>query len=151
QGEDFHRFLHRAAVFSQPVEQGAFEMFGRADLLDKGVDLTLMERQQLPGRAAVYWVAPVIRAGLWEKLTEPEKLEMRQIAYRWYDQRVEESEEPDPQWSEAAVDHALTSNNVRGACKHAVRFGEYLDRVLLYRERWDFQQRVIDRITEVVI
>ena len=151
QGEDFLHFLHQAAVFRQPVEQSAFALFGSAALLEKGVDLTLIEREQRRGREAVYWVAPIIRDSEWARLSAEAQGAMHQLAYRWYDETLEGSPAPDYQYMEEVVHHALESGNIRGACKHVIPLGNHLDDLLLYRERFHVQQRVIDRITEAVI
>jgi tetratricopeptide (TPR) repeat protein len=151
QGEDFLHFLHQAAVFRQPVEQSAFAMFGSAALLEKGVDLTLIEREQRRGREAVYWVAPIIRDSEWARLLAEEQVAMHQLAYRWYDETLEGSPAPDYQYMEEAVHHALESGNIRGACKHVIPLGRHLADLLLYRERLQVQQQVIDHLTEAMI
>src|SRR5215510_8721107 len=151
QGEDFLHFSHRAAVFRQPVEQSAFALFGSAVLLEKGVDLTLIEREQRRGREAVYWVAPIIRDSEWARLLAEEQVAMHQLAYRWYDETIEGSTAPDYQYMEEAVHHALESGNIRGACKHVIPLGRHLADLLLYRERLQVQQRVIDHLTEAMI
>ncbi|MBF0608918.1 MAG: CHAT domain-containing protein [Magnetococcales bacterium] len=45
EGEAFHRFIREAAVYREPVDATAFEGFGSVELLNTGVDLTLVERE----------------------------------------------------------------------------------------------------------
>ena len=69
-GEPFEEFMCQAAVFRRPVESEAFENFGDPSFLEKGVDLTLFEKEQVPGQKPIYWVMPVIRQRQWDKLSE---------------------------------------------------------------------------------
>jgi tetratricopeptide (TPR) repeat protein len=154
EGEDFHHFLHKASVYRQPVASDAFKDFSgdkSKKLLEKGVDLTLFEKEMVRGQEALYWVMPVIREKEWGKLSEEDKSKMHHFAYEWYDRVVSESEEPDYASLEEAVYHGLESDNVRGACKHAPLLGDYLESLLLYKERAEVQERVAGRITDEVI
>ncbi|MFQ6113014.1 MAG: tetratricopeptide repeat protein, partial [bacterium] len=151
EGEDFLQFLRRAAVFRLPVQQSAFEKFGDKEFLDKGVNLTLFEREKPSGLEPVYWVAPIIREAEWRKLPKKEKLTMHDSAFKWYDKKITESKEPNFAYLNEAVLHALESNRVLGACKHAIPLGDYLSDLLLYQEQFILQQRIIDRISNHVV
>ena len=153
-GEDFHQFLHQAAVFRQPVESAAYGSFGVGDAseyLDKGVSLTLFERENVPGHEPLFWVTPVIRDSQWDMLSQEEKKEMHRIAFQWYDTTIEKSQTPDYRYLEEAVYHALESNNIRGACKHAIVLGGYLHYLLLYKGMRDLLQEINGRITKEII
>jgi tetratricopeptide (TPR) repeat protein len=151
QGADFHNFLHKASVFRQPVENAAYHRFGSDELLNKGVDLTLFEKEQITGQKAVFWVTPVIRARMFDKLDESNKTELHKTAYDWYDERLHGSKEPDPVYLEEAIHHALESGNIRGACKHAIPLALFMKAILLYRDETNLLQTVADRITSEVI
>ena len=171
EGAAFQQFLRRAAVFRQPVPCTAYVMCtvsvplassGNAAVqgaganetfavLEKGVNLTLFEKEAQRGCAPVYWVTPVIREGEWSKLPPDEQRGLHMAAYHWYDGRIAQHAQPDPDdWAEA-VHHALAAGNIRGACKPAIDLGLYLRDLLLYRESMLVQQRVADRIDATVI
>jgi hypothetical protein len=57
-GPDFKKFFHKAAVYRQPVNAGAFITFGTEEMLNKGVNLTLMEKED-GGKEPVYWVTAI--------------------------------------------------------------------------------------------
>ncbi|MEN8130993.1 MAG: tetratricopeptide repeat protein [Pseudomonadota bacterium] len=153
EGEAFYRFLNRAAAYRIPVGQSAYAGFGLPGLLEKGVDLTLCEREDVPGRAPVYWVAPVIRESAWQKLDGEDRLLAHRQAYGWYDAVLteDESEAANYAYREEAVHHALQCGNVRGACKHAIPLGKRLSELLLFRERLELQSRVAAGIDEKVV
>ena len=151
QSADFHNFLHKASVFRQPVDNTAYHRFGSDALLNKGVDLTLFEKEQIAGQKAVYWVTPVIRARMFDKLDESKKTEMHKTAFVWYDERLHGSENPEPVFLEEAIHHALESGNIRGACRHTIPLALFMEAMLLYRERTSLMQRVADKITGEVI
>jgi GTPase SAR1 family protein len=150
-GEDFHQFLHQAAVFRQPVESSAYELFGTREYLDKGVGLTLFERENVPGHEPLFWVTPVIRDSQWDMLSQEEKKDMHRIAFQWYDATIGKSQTPDYRYREEAVYHALESSNIRGACKHAIVLGKYLSDLLLYKDTRDLLQNIYERITDEII
>ena len=151
EGEDFQRFLQQAAIFRKPVGQSAFETFGNQELLEKGVNLTLIERDQTRQQHPTYWVAPIIRESQQEKLSDTEKSDMHLLAYAWYDEKISKDEQPNYESIEEAVYHALESENVRGACKHVVPLGEYFDELLLYQEGLLSRQQIADKITDEII
>ena len=150
-GEDFHQFFHQAAVFRQPVESSAYELFGTREYLDKGVGLTLFERENVQGHEPLFWVTPVIRDSQWDMLSQEEKKNMHRIAYQWYDTTIEKSQTSDYRYLKEAVDHALESNNIRGACRHAIVLGKYLGDLLLYKDKRDLLQKIYERITDEII
>ncbi len=155
EGEAFHNFLRRAAVFRQPVPQEAFIPLlgggGVGSLLETGVNLTLFEREDRRGGSPVFWVTPVIRDSQWAQVPSEEQSPLHRHAYQWYDAKIEEVENPDPTNLEEAMHHALAADNIRGVCKHAIDLGNYLREMLLYREELQMQQHVADRIDEAVI
>ncbi|MGE0086203.1 MAG: tetratricopeptide repeat protein [Desulfococcaceae bacterium] len=151
EGTDFSSFLHRAAVFRRPVTADAFETFGNQNLLDRAVNLTLMEKEISPGQDARYWVLPVIREQQWEKLNPAEQKDMHSTAFAWYDREIEAVESPPMAWLEQAVHHALAAGQIRHACDHAIDLGKMMTDMQLYRQRVEMQQQVVDHITEAVI
>ncbi len=126
-GEDFHQFLHKADVFRQPVEGTAYDSFGSRKLLEKGVNLTLFERKDVPNRESLYWVTPVTWDSQWGKLSEEEKKKMHRIAYTWYGEKIKTNQIANYRYWAEAVHHTLGLGNIRGACKHAIVLGEYLE------------------------
>ncbi|MCP4349761.1 MAG: tetratricopeptide repeat protein [Desulfobacterales bacterium] len=156
EGEEFHCFIHQAAVFRQPVDVSAFSYIRKGDenslgFLEKGVDLTLFEKEHPMGHDAVYWVMPVIREKEWGNLECGEQKKIHGAAYEWYDRKIGENGERKYVYMEEAVYHGLEAGNVRGACGHAVDLGNYMSELLLYRERAQLQQGVADRITDEVV
>ena len=109
EGEDFYRFLNRSAVYRIPVWQSVFEGFGSPGLLKKGVNLTLCEQEDVPGKEPVYGVVPVIRESAWEKLDEEDRLLAHRRAYGWFDSVLTEDEREAANYAymEEAVHHAL--------------------------------------------
>ena len=151
EGEAFSVFIQQASVFRRPVDQTAFEGIGTVDSLSKGVDLTLLEKEEVLGHVPVFWVNPVIRERQWAKLSRTKQKQMHQIAVDWYDQQISAIDSPDYEYLQEVVYHALASDNVRIACLHSVTLGQYLERLLLYNDKQQFQQTVADRITAHVI
>ncbi|MBF0338742.1 MAG: tetratricopeptide repeat protein [Nitrospirae bacterium] len=151
EGDEFHKFIQRAAVYREPVGATAFEGFGGEQFLDTAVDLTLVEREGLSRGEFVYWVTPVIRDAMWGKLTAAEMLEMHGRAYRWYDRWIATSTEPNYKYMEEAVRHALEVGNIRGACPHACVLGRYFDRMVLYRQGLAIMETVAVRVSDTVV
>ena len=151
QSEDFQTFLHKAATYRIPVEQSAFLPFGTKALLDKGVDLTLIEREQAEAQEPLYWVAPVIRESEWNKLYPQEKQTMHELAYKWYDDKIEQSKKTEIALHYEAIYHTLESNKINDACKHGAVLGSYLSDALLYQDRLEIQSQIAVRITLEVI
>ncbi|KJU82429.1 hypothetical protein MBAV_005378 [Candidatus Magnetobacterium bavaricum] len=151
ESKEFHKFIQKAAVYKEPVDATAFEAFGGAQFLDTGVDLTLLEREELGRGEFVYWVTPVIREGMWFKLTPDEMDAMHKHAYQWYDSWISEAGKSNYTYMEEAVHHALALCNIRDACKHAHVLWQYFDRMVLYREGQAIMRNVAIRVSESVI
>ncbi len=151
EGEGFHKFIQKAAVYRRPVDKTAFEGIGDAEFLETGVDLTLVEREDVPNGEAVYWVTPVIRENMWSKLTVDEMSAMHKHAYQWYDGWISRATEPNYAYMEEAVHHALEVDNIPGACKHAAVLGQYFDDMVLYRSGRAFMEKVAVRVSDAVI
>ncbi|MBF0337978.1 MAG: tetratricopeptide repeat protein [Nitrospirae bacterium] len=151
EGTEFQKFIQKAAVYREAVDATAFEAFGGAKFLNTGVDLTLLEREELGRGEFVCWVTPVIRESMWGKLTPYERDAMHEHAYQWYDSWISEADEQNYKYIEEAVHHALELGNIRGACKHAFAFGQYFDRMVLYREGSALMEKVADRVSDAVI
>ncbi|MBF0338747.1 MAG: ATP-binding protein [Nitrospirae bacterium] len=148
-GEGFHKFIRKATVYGEPVGRTAFESFGGEEFLDTGVDLTLIEREVRD--EFVYWVTPVIRDAMWGKLTPEERLEMHGHAFQWYDSWIAASREPNYKYMEEAVRHALEVGNIRGACPHAEKLGQYFKRMVLYREGRAIMEKIAVKLSDKVI
>jgi tetratricopeptide (TPR) repeat protein len=146
----FNWFIHKSSVFRQPERASAFKAVGAAALLEKGVDLTFFEKEDVRGQEAVYWVMPVIRERYWKQLDTKTRQSMHRLALDWYEQKITESATAAPNDLEEALYHALMSGNIRIACRHAVSLGAHLKQLLLYREAIKIQSKVTDKITESV-
>ncbi|MBF0464339.1 MAG: CHAT domain-containing protein [Nitrospirae bacterium] len=132
--------------------------FTGADLTkktDSGVTLTFMEKEQDAQKKAYYWVTPVIRDMMWDKLNDTEKHQMHNNAYGWYDGEVEKSlknnKYPEPKYLEEALYHATKTDNIFGACKHAAWLSAHMKNLLLFRETRSMQKEIADKIDDAVI
>ncbi|MES0337751.1 MAG: hypothetical protein SFH39_15520 [Candidatus Magnetobacterium sp. LHC-1] len=159
EGEDFHKFIQRAAVYREPVGATAFDSSGGDQFLDTGVDLTLIEREVRAALAIkevsrdefVYWVTPVIADSMWGKLTAAEHLEMHGLAYQWYDGWIAKATDPNYKYMEEAVRHALEVDNIRGACPHASALGRYFDQIVLYRQGRAIMEQVAVKVSDAMV
>ncbi|MBV6342176.1 tetratricopeptide repeat protein [Candidatus Magnetobacterium casense] len=159
EGEAFHRFIREAAVYREPVDATTFEGFGSVELLNTGVDLTLVEREvraapameDLSSGGFVYWVTPVIVDAMWGKLTPEKQLEMHGRAYQWYGDWIAKASEPNYKYMEEVVRHALEVGNIRGACPHARALGQYFDEMVLYRQGRVIMEKVAVRVSDAAI
>ncbi|MBF0591178.1 MAG: tetratricopeptide repeat protein [Nitrospirae bacterium] len=153
-GDDFHSFIQRAAVYGEPVGADAFKGFGDGkslEFLKTGVDLTLIEREDVARGEFVYWVTPVIADSMLGKLTDAERLEAHGRAYRWYIDWLSASPVPNYRYMEEAVCHALAVGNVRDACKYAHVLGKYFYRMVLYRQGRAIMEKVAVKVSDAVI
>ncbi|MBF0551927.1 MAG: tetratricopeptide repeat protein, partial [Deltaproteobacteria bacterium] len=153
-GPDFQSFLPRAAIYRIPVPLEAFEAVvppGLSEppalLLDRGVNLTLLERDQPRGQDAVYWVNPVIREQPWAVVPPSDQKQLHGLALGWYSQHLVTNEKPDYGYIAEAVHHALASDQVRAACGLALPLGKHYDGLLLYRDKAALLGTVAERIS----
>ncbi|MBF0606841.1 MAG: CHAT domain-containing protein [Magnetococcales bacterium] len=151
EGDEFNKFIQKATVYREPVGATAFAGFGGDQFLDTAVDLTLIEREDLGRGEFVYWVTPVIRESMWDKLTPDEMFEMHGRAYQWYDGWISDAPEANYKYLEEAVFHALEVGNIRGACPHASALGRYFDNMVLYRQGRAIMEQVAVRVKDEVI
>ncbi|MBF0533564.1 MAG: AAA family ATPase [Nitrospirae bacterium] len=155
EGEEFKTFINKSAVFRTPVGENAFTTYGDKTLLEKAVTMTFMEKEQIGQNDSYYWVTPVLRDMMWDKLDDAEKLKIHDLAYNWYDGEVEKSKEndtkPDPKYLEEALYHATKTDNIFGACKHAVSLGNHMKDLLIYRETASMQKEIAEKIDDAVI
>ncbi len=133
------------------MEASAYAALGDAAQLERGVDLTLFEREQAAGRQPVYWVMPVIRERQLGKLSAKARKALHAKAFIWYEKQIEAAEEPDYELLQEAVYHGLFCDQVRSACRYAIDLGDYLNNLLLYGDKVMLQQAVADRITDSVV
>ncbi|MBF0606176.1 MAG: tetratricopeptide repeat protein [Magnetococcales bacterium] len=150
-GDDFRKFIQKAAVYREPVDATAFDGFDGAKFLATGVDLTLVERDDLSRGEFVYWVTPVMRENMWHKLLSDEVSEMHTHAYQWYSDWISKAAKPNYKYLEEAVRHALAVDNIRGACPHARALGRYFDEMVLYREGRAIMETVAVRVSDAVV
>jgi tetratricopeptide (TPR) repeat protein len=151
EGQAFNQFMQQAAVYRQPVEAPAYAALGDATQLERGVDLTLFEKEQAGGQQPVYWVMPVIREQQLGKLSAEAQKGLHKKAFSWYERQLEASEKPDYELLQEAVYHGLFCGQVRSACNYAIDLGEYLENLLLYQDKAVLQQAVADHITGSVL
>jgi len=151
EGTKFELFIHKSSVYRKPVKASAFKAFGDDALLDKGVDLTLFEKEKASGHEAIYWVMPVIREQQWIKVNEGSQHKIHQEALNFYEQQIAADKKPDLNNFEEAIFHALVSKNIRIACKYSIDLGLYLNKLLLYHDKLKMQLSVAEKITDKVI
>ncbi|MBF0566466.1 MAG: tetratricopeptide repeat protein [Nitrospirae bacterium] len=157
-GTEFEGFLSRAAVYRIPVGAGAFAAFGggiHETYLERGVALTLMEREVLGDGSSFYWVTPVIRQRMWDVLDDGEKRTMHSAAFDWFDGEIGKSQRREPKLLGEAVHHGLESGlesgNIGRVCKHAVDLGNYLTDLVRYNDAISLLGSVADKITGDVV
>jgi len=138
-------------VYRQPVNKSAFESFGSINDLEKGVDLTLFEKESLQDGHSRYWVSPIIRDKEFNKISSDQKIKMHEIAFKWYDQYLSKMKSPDYQLVFEAKYHSYYSNNFLGASKYAVIFGNNLTSLLLYKDSVNLLQKIADNLSDEVI
>ncbi len=151
EGADLHHFLHRAAVFRRPATWEAFAQFGDSGLLEKGVGLTLLEKEHAIGQQPLYWITPVIREKMWGKLDQGDQKRMHRVALDWYENELSGTEDPSLSNLQEALYHALESDDIRAACRHAIPLSDNLRKLILYKECAEVLQGVADRITAEVV
>ncbi|MCH7928709.1 MAG: CHAT domain-containing protein [Candidatus Dadabacteria bacterium] len=151
ESEDFLTFLRKSSVYRQPVNKSAFESFGSINDLEKGVDLTLFEKESLQDGHSRYWVSPIIRDKEFNKISSDQKIKIHEIAFKWYDQYLSKMKSPDYQLVFEAKYHSYYSNNFLGASKYAVIFGNNLTNLLLYKDSVNLLQKIADNLTDEVI
>jgi len=149
EGTDFMKFLYQSSVYRLPVEASAFEKFGNKTLLEKGVGLTLFEKEAVTELINRYWVMPVIRKEMWEKLNERDQKEAHNKALNWYDTYLENNEII-PYHNEALI-HALAVNDLESAAKHVLPIGCEQNSLLNYLEQRNILEKVIIRLDETII
>ncbi|MBI4690684.1 MAG: tetratricopeptide repeat protein [Nitrospirae bacterium] len=148
-GKDFFDFMKSASVYRRPVDETAFKKLGGPELLEKGVSLTLFEKEHITGHEPVYWVNPIIRDSEFATLSIDEQRYMHRIAYEWYDKKL--SDILDYNYMAEAVYHAMSyDENIRGAAKHAIPLGNYYGDILLYLDKMRVLQDIADSITDEV-
>ncbi|OQX23614.1 MAG: hypothetical protein BWK80_25020 [Desulfobacteraceae bacterium IS3] len=151
QGEAFSRFLSQAAVFRRPVKAEAYKGFGDKAMLERGVNLTLFEKEHARGHAPLYWVMPVIREKQWGKLDAGQQDSVQDMASRWYEKWLENEKNHSYTALLEGVYHALSAKRIRQACRHACWLGGLMTDMQLYYERAAMQQDVANQISDSVI
>ncbi len=151
EGTDFSRFLSQAAVFRRPVKAEAYDGFGDRTLLERGVNLTLIEKEHSRGHEAVYRVMPVIREQQWNGLSAEQQDSAKEIASRWYDKLLENEGNHSYTSLQEGVYHALKAKRVRQACRHAIPLGHLMNKMQLYYEFAFMQQEVANQVSDEVI
>jgi tetratricopeptide (TPR) repeat protein len=149
EGSEFWQFLQMAAVYRLPVLADAFEKFGGKKLLEKGVDLTLFEKEAVSAEEERYWVMPVIRQQMWQQLDSEQQKKAHKTALTWYDQFLE-ANDIIPYHNEALY-HALAVNEIDLAAKHVIPIGNELNRLLYYQEQKEILEGVRSRLTKKLI
>ena len=149
EGTDFQQFLYHSAVYRLPVEAKALEKFSNKRLLQIGVDLTLFEQESVTGQKDTFWVMPVIRQHMWEKLQNEEKKEAQKTALQWYDSFLQNRESL-PYHNEAML-LALSLNKIDLAAKHVLPLGEELNNLLYYQQQKELLEQVIEKINNDMI
>lgn len=144
EGEEFNTFLNKSAVYGLPVEASAFEAFGEKKWLEKGVDLTLLERESKMGCEKRYWVMPVIRKQIFSRLTKEEQQESHRTALAWYSSYLKDTSYIP--YHQEALFHAILSKNMDKAAKHIVPIGEQLSKALEYGKQQSLYAGIIDKI-----
>jgi tetratricopeptide (TPR) repeat protein len=148
EGSEFWQFLQMAAVYRLPVLADAFEKFGGKKLLEKGVDLTLFEKEAVLAEEKRYWVMPVIRQQMWQQLDSEQQKKAHKTTLTWYDQFLE-ANDIIPYHNEALY-HALAVNEIDLAAKHVIPIGNELNRLLYYQEQKEILEGVRSRLTKKI-
>ena len=149
EGTEFMTFLYKSAVYRLPVEKSAFEKMGDEALLNKGVELTLFEKEAVMEQEDRYWVMPVIRQQMWDKLDKARQREADNAALGWYNSCLEDKEII-PYHNEALI-ISLEVNRIDDAARHVLPIGDELNRLLCYQQQKELLDEVCSRVDEKVI
>ena len=144
-GTEFERFISLCSGYRLPVPADAFYKFGKKELLEKGVDLTLFEKESIKGKDKCYWVMPIIRQQMWNKLSEEDKNYVNNAALQWYDKFLDDNE--NILYHNEAANHALEVNDVDLAARHIIPVGNELNSLLYYKEQEKVLGRVVSKIS----
>lgn len=144
QDQEFRAFLSKAAVYRTPEKAGAFAPLGSAALLEKAVNLTLMEMEG--AEEPVYWVMPLIREELWSKVKNAD--EVHRQAYDWYDGKVKGTAKFVFDDLDACVHHGEHGHKMEGCWAHASKLANYFHHSVLASEGVRRLERLIDVFPE---
>ncbi len=149
EGDEFTNFLNKSSVYRIRVEASAYESIGIGELLERGVDSALFEKETIQNQEARYWVMPVIRKLRWNLLSNEEKRTAHKKALNWYDKFLESKKII--AYHHEAVHHALEANEIDLAAKHVIPFGKELCHLLYFYDAKEIYEQVITKITDEVI
>ena len=149
EGSEFEKFLRLSSVYRLPLEEDAFNEFGNKTLLDKGVDLSLFEKNIIPEQKERYWVMPIIRLQMWKKLNKEEQGKAHRTALKWYDGYLENNEILS--YHNEAKFHALELKDIDSAARHVLPLGDELNNLLYYIEQKSLLEEVLSFITDSII
>ena len=152
---EFGTFLNRVSVYKSPVPPSAYEPFGPLKYLEKGVNLTLMEKESTPDHPEVYWVNPVIREKRWLKLSPEAQKEGHQYALSWYEAQQKDKKELEYEDLQACLHHAISGDRIFAACPYAIVLSAYLEDMNLYQDAINVLHSVAiqlneDKITDAI-
>nr|WAI02779.1 MAG: tetratricopeptide repeat protein [Candidatus Methanoperedens sp.] len=150
---DFRTFLSFCAVYRLPVLKEGFALLF-SDLKDwqsqveKAVRLSLMEMDS-SHIAVRYWVTPLLREDMFEKLEDEEKIKCHQSAVSYYQEFLSKSYEPVS--SAHLIEHALSAGLFEIALEESgSRFLPYLRKSLAYTEALKYGNYILLQIPDKI-
>jgi tetratricopeptide (TPR) repeat protein len=136
QSIEFQKFLRRCAVYRLPVlKEGIALLFAGKDcesFIEIAVRLSLMEKDS-SSIDIRYWVTPLFREEIFEKLEDKDRINCNKIAVSYYQAIL--SKDYNPVSSAELIEHALLAGLPEAAVEEGgSRFLPYMRESLIYKE-----------------
>jgi len=147
----FQRFLRRISVYLLPILERAAalvceEMDDWRDHLERGVALSLIERDSRQSERVLYWVTPLLREEAFAELPPAEAKTCHEAAVCYYEGVQLEASEYSPLAAMQLVTHALAGGLQDEAIEAAGPLLAYLRTTLAYTEARGIGEGVLSRI-----
>ncbi|KJR40469.1 hypothetical protein MCHI_003628 [Candidatus Magnetoovum chiemensis] len=143
---ELERFLKKAAVFRIPVPRQVLSTGSTDDrLLQKALDLSLLESDDSHEKGRVYLLNPIIRDNLSTGFEKEQHQAIHKLAYNFFDTSLMSSAQIERvryNYAKEAVYHALEADDLLGACKHASTVGTCMHSLGLYEDEVKFYKLI---------
>jgi len=154
QSEEFKNFLRRSAVYRLPIirkgiERVSGDINDLESLIEKAVQLSLMEKDTTHKDSVRYWVTPLLREEIFDELKKEEQRRCHQAATSYYQFILTESSTYLPIYSMELILHALNAGLDEIAIEESGgRFLPFLRQTLAYKESLWWGEYILSQIHE---